>query len=148
MRLHCLGSLQHMNFQVQLSAVIEGAYEVFVTVDSFELLESRCSECTVYSSGSPVLEQGLCCDGTNVPGEDTMLSCPNTCDVKLIFCHLESFTEQPVSLGSRCLSYSETILGYNFTTSDGHEYHKTGLVGLLARNPLFNYTNTGKWVRI
>ena len=129
-----------MNFQVQLSAVIEGAYEVFVTVDSFELLESRCSECTVYSSGSPVLEQGLCCDGANV-GE-----CPSTCDVKLIFCYLESFTEQPVSLGSRCLSYSEAPLGFDFNTSEVHEYYKTGRVGLLASNP-FIYTNTGKWVR-
>ena len=54
MRLHCLGSLQHMNFQMQLSvAVIEGAYEVFVTVDSFELLESRCSECTVQIDAGP-----------------------------------------------------------------------------------------------
>ena len=119
-------------------AVIEGAYEVFVTVDSFELLESRCSECYVYSqSGSLVLEQGLCCDGANV-GE-----CPSTCDVRLIFCHLESFTEQPVSLGSRCPSYSESTQTFDFMTSEVNEYNKTGLIGLFQ----VDYINTGKWVR-
>ena len=68
---------------------------------------------------------GQCCDGENVESSE---SCPDSCDVMLVFCDLTHMLPCP-----------EGFLGYNYNANIIHHFNETGEVGLTGAgliNPL------------
>ena len=117
---------------------------MLVTVNSFKLLESRCFWC--YNMSTAISGHRLCCDG-----QDSVQSCPNTCDVTLDFCKLDFSERTDSNLTSGCdRSRTQAFLGNDFTAEEVHQYDKNGLVGSINNTAIQNpveYMNTGSWVR-
>ena len=126
---------------------MEGDYQVWVTVHSFVLLESRCAEC--FGEAGESIQRDSCCDGGNIT------SCPASCDILLRFCQLSDLQFTPADRllrGTQCThllySHAEGLLGNNFKSDETYQFNETGSLGGIfwtLSNPVAYY-GVEKWV--